>query len=297
MNIDCKLCALFMLACGETKQLMLSESPADFPQSGQSDTYLWDSTELKNQLNALLEKDFPIAKSMVDSYLIAMQQGDSNCPGDPYEINPDFSTGCLASTGFYYGGVAEYFSESDFEFVLESINAETIEIPDLSAYSAENAVFLVGDFEILRSNNTAFSAGGWVMDGRFEQPGESILFGGITGSWRDGESASQWHQTGVSGLFFYQLDGDLAQRRLWMDGVLSIHGLHLRFENIEVNEECEQGFTGAISIRDPGGSWHDLRSEESCGCAQYQADRNQSQPICLTFSDVLRSYADHWESL
>lgn len=297
MNKDLCLLTLFVLACGGADSVSLVESPSEFPQSESSENYLWDSEELTAQLNALLAKDFPIAQSIVESYLVLMQQGDSNCPGDPYEINPDFSTGCMASTGIYYAGVAEYFSESNFDFVLESIRAETIEVPDLAPYSPEKATFLVGDFEIMRSNNTAFSAGGWVMDGRFERPGESILFGGVTGSWRDGEGFTDWHREGVSGLFLYQLDGDDAQQRLWMDGVLSIHDLHLRFENIVVQEECEQGYFGVLSVRDPGGSWHELRSEERCGCAQHQGGGRQPQSLCLDFSEVLQRYSEHRESL
>ena len=110
---------------------------------------------------------------------------------------------------------------------------------------------------------------------------------------------ADWHREGVSGcrVFLYQLDGDDGQQRLWMDGVLSIHGLHLRFENVEVEEECEQGYFGVLSVRDPSGSWHELRSNENCGCAQHHLGDRQAQPLCLDFSDVLQRYADHRESL
>ena len=116
---------------------MLVESTADFPQSEHTETYIW--TTERSALSST-----PLLRTFQSPTLWRATCPDAtrgqHLPRRPYEINPDFSTGCLASTGVYYAGVAEYFSELNFDFVLESIRAETIEVPDLAPYSPEKAI-------------------------------------------------------------------------------------------------------------------------------------------------------------
>ena len=58
----------------------------------------------------------------------------------------------------------------------------------------------------MRPNGHPFAAGGWVLDGVFERDNDTILFGAITGSWKDLESQQIWHQEGVGGLFYYLME-------------------------------------------------------------------------------------------
>jgi hypothetical protein len=284
--------------CGGSEVVTLEPTSTEYPEVGMDSVVIWGADDLLAQLNRLALLGLPTAVPVLEGYLGLMQLGDSQCPGDPYELNPDLTEGCLSSTGYYYSGIAEFFPTEDFDFVFENIQAETIQLPDLSLMEPANASFLVGDFEILRVDGIPFSAGGWVMDGRFFRTGQNILFGGITGSWRDANGLTDWHRSGVSGLYLYQLDGSPGQYRLWMDGVLTIHDLHLRFENVEVSEFCPQGFSGLIGIRDPNGLWHELQSSESCGCASLtSAGEQQDTQLCVSFFSVLERYASHLESL
>jgi hypothetical protein len=254
----------------------------------------WDVTDIEEQLNFLVQSPFPISKDIVDGYLTLMQQGDWLCPGDAYELNPDLINGCSASTGYYYHGIAECFLTEDFDFVFENLSAETIQLPDLENWTTENGYFLVGDFEILRPNGIPFSAGGWVMDGRFKRDSDDILFGGITGSWKDEEGENQWHKDGVSGLFFYLMEPNL----LKFDGVINLYGTHLRFVDFQVETACSTGFQGLLEIRDPNGRWHKLSSNSVCSCAthSYQGITSDEE-VCIDWSIVFEGYQEHLEEL
>ncbi|MBM74893.1 MAG: hypothetical protein CMK59_05795 [Proteobacteria bacterium] len=299
LRLELFTACVFLIGCrndGEKQQTQVQ-----YPQPEEFTADHWDVETLKAQLLEFSQVPLPVGQPIIEQYLALMQEGDGACPGDPYELTPDLTNGCLANTGYFYHGIAECFSTEDFDFVLENLSAETIQTPDMSGWEVLNSHFLVGDFEILRPEGVPFSAGGWVLNGLFQEDSKAFLFGGITGSWKDPAGLTQWHQQGISSLFFYQLEPMSSSEEelvLTLNGVLGVQGHYVRFDEFKVFEGCAVGFQGVLEIRDFNGRWHRLVGVDECGCAQHTyLDEVSQEEICLDWSGALSHYHNYLEAL
>jgi hypothetical protein len=204
----------------------------------------------------------PDPGEVVSTYEALMRMGDSECPGNEFNITDQWLYGCTATTGYSYAGVSEWFSET---------------VTDRGLFGELSGV--AGDFWIDSVTGATLEGGGhsvvirdtglWVAD--------------IAGSWRWDEG-TPWLADGFSGSLSIEfIDNFMIQLR----GAANISGTHVAAQDLILSASCDYGPAGKLSLRDPGGGWYAMSFLSCDPCADVFFEGANLGEACVDFSGLV----------
>ena len=228
----------------------------------ESTSPVWSFSDATAAIEGVFEVPFSGPVELRAAYLEQMSFGDESCPGSDIEISDSFVTGCTASTGYYFAGVAIYETQYSKEenFQMWAIG---------------------GDFEIKAPTGEQMLVGGHSV--RVEGVQNNFFNGDITGSWSlDG--AGGWLGEGISAMLI--LDS-MSYNELTIYGGLTVGSTALYFPHLHW-ESLECSPSGEIQVRDQAGHWFDLFLADDCsGCGTMTYDAHgMSEEVCIDFNDI-----------
>lgn len=244
-----------LLACAAT--LPDAEFPEVVPVSTAA---TWGPEDLAAEWSTATAGGMPEVTRPRDVWLWFFAQGDASCPGAASTIADGNITGCTASTGYSYSGFGGYSDVDDTDRV---------------------GWVLKADARVSTPSGESFWVGGHV--GHLDGDSESIEE--IEGTWL-WEADDAWLAEWTSGLWRLTFTDTLR-----IDGALTFRGLSIAAEAVEVDDAGCVG--GSLSIRDPGGGWHQLGLDaETCdGCAQATFEGEPTGEVCLDLAPLAAQWS------
>ncbi len=219
----------------------------------------WGPAEIETEIEAALIAGFPEVWSLHDTYLEMLTHGDALCPGHETYIDDTWLYGCTAESGYWYAGVSEYWTETQY--------LETAEI---------RSWVIAGDFEFRDTQGGSLAVGGGITAQHWQELDSDVSgwFTEIQGSWiRAGEGG--WLEDGVSGAIQTTMTHSDTDDEIWLSGAVGFSDIQLYTRQLRLARSCDWGMTGALSVRDPGGAWHEIvfgNESTSCGRVSFQGE-------------------------
>ncbi len=222
--------------------------PATTPSELEGPSPVWDADAAVSALAAIPE--LPLAGQVLDAYLDAMAWGDDNCPGSETQMAGITFTGCTASSGVLYWGIADYRDESE-------VDGDTV----------RTRTALGADFEIVFVDGRHFEAGGSAGLGLEEAAGRAAVWHSeVKGTWWD-TSREGALGAGVSSTLAASASADGGE--VVLEGGVGMGDLAVAFSDVRFPVGCDDQPIGTFRVRDPVGYWYSLEFPEPCGsCAK-----------------------------
>jgi hypothetical protein len=201
---------------------------------------------------------------------------DAACPtGDGYNLPGDYE-GCETETGAWFYGHGEY--------------EDALPYSDLGFY-------LLGDCFIVDPDGARFEAAGELELVAEIVSGTTLIQGMVLGTWGYPPGEGFLSELTRSALFLqYQSNGD--DRRLTLDGSWGSSAADIMFRGFELEQRtCPDLLRGEMLVREPGGYWHSIEFDGSCGgCgAVASPDGGSPSPICVDIGSTGELLVDSLE--
>ncbi len=211
-------------------------------------TPVWGPAEIETAIQTALIRGFPNVWELHDGYFDMLAHGDEFCPGHETYIDDTWLYGCTAQSGYWFAGVSEYWYEE-----------QHLDLADLTTW------VIAGDFEFRDDQGRSLMVGGGVAAQHWREldTGTAGWFTEIQGTWID-QSSETWLEEGVSGAVEITLIHSESDDEIWMSGAVGFSGIQLYANQLQLQQSCDWGMAGDLSIRDPSGAWHEIEFGHQC---------------------------------
>lgn len=258
---------LLLAACAEPEPLTDTSSPGD--TGALATTPLpdpsWGSDEVKARIDLALSLGLPDPVSLLAAFQAMWEGADDACPQVRGEYSMSMAVSfCESDAGWVYFGVSTYEPEDDGGFWL---------LGDGSITDAEGQEFVcAGEIELEREQGEVASWD-WRLTGTWGYPGAEL-------GWL----------VPVPGLALWA-SGDGTSTIV--DGAYGRGDVEVFFSALTQTQGCT---TGAISLRDPGGSWYTLTLDGSCdGCGAITYGGEALGETCVNIEAAMTNLAARME--
>jgi len=232
----------------------------------------WGPAEIEAAIETALGDGFPDVWTLHDIYMEMLSHGDETCPGHETYIDDTWLYGCTADSGYWFAGVSEYW-----------LRSQTLETAEIESW------VIAGDFEFRDPQGHSLAVGGGITAKYWREldSPSTGYFTQIQGTWIR-EGGGGWLEEGVSGSIETTMTHSETDDEIWLSGAVGFSGIQLYTSQLQTARSCDWGLTGALSVRDPSGAWHEIVFGHECGrCGMASFQGEPIGEVCPDLSGMV----------